>query len=202
MSAIHTPEGAREVFHAYVGGVYTQDNGSMAVNAWAYNLIVPPESRPKEEENIYPPPPSVPYPMAPPPPPLPPPSVPYHSRGRTSSMSSGRKVPVLADDANGYADGYNTTSPNKVAYLPRFNEFCTQRRVSVQYNAEQGGLQHAPRWIVKCMGEPYHSLDCDRMPQMTFSEWGTTGRGYCHNKATRQRRGRQTGVDGNGACYL
>jgi len=143
---IHSTKGARDIFHAYVGGVYTQANGPNVVNNWVYNLIVPPKDRKGVEDapmHRLPPPPNDPYPMPPPPPP----GALYAPRSRTNSFSSGRHTSMAIDDTS----GYNASAPAKVVFLPRFNEICTQRRYNVQYPAEQGGLQHAPRWIVKCL---------------------------------------------------
>ncbi|KAF8490752.1 hypothetical protein JB92DRAFT_1295642 [Gautieria morchelliformis] len=159
---VQSPEGAREIFHAYIGGAYTQTNGPLVVNRWVEHLVVPPEDRPKPEEKVssfyasQPPPPSYPYPVQPPPPPVPPPTLPqdkrFSARSRTSSFSSARNVAVPPDDPLGGRVPYTTSTTGKSIYLPRFNEITTQRRLHVEYPAEQKGLQHAPRWVVTCVG--------------------------------------------------
>lgn len=168
---MNSPKGAREIFNAYVGGVYTQANGPLTVNSWVYKLVVPPQDRfksPEEQTSSYyatqPPPPSVPYPMPPPPPPLPPPqrySSPLPPRSRTNSSSSARNVAMLLDEP---FNGTPHIKPlaGKSVYLPRFNEITTRRRFNVQWPAEQKGLQHAPRWEVKCIGEYRADTDHDR----------------------------------------
>jgi dsRNA-specific ribonuclease len=157
---VNSPEGARDIFHAYVGGVFSQATGPLLVNAWVYRLVVSPQERTKFEGKMplflpsqqqSPPQPTYPFPMPPPPPP---PltqqfSSPY-LRSRTSSISSVRNMST--DDLLGGASSA-ALSNGKVAYLPRFNEITTQRKMDVQYPAEQKGLQHAPRWVVKCVGE-------------------------------------------------
>lgn len=155
---VNSLEGAREIFYAYVGGLYTQANGPSTVNAWVYKLVVPPQDRIKSDEtqmpwhySTQPPPPSDPYPMPPPPPPLPPPqqsntSLPPRSR---ANSSTARYVPMIDEPFDGAPP---MASPVK-SFLPRFNEITTRRRFTVQWPAEQKGLQHAPRWVVKCVGE-------------------------------------------------
>ncbi|KAF8576088.1 hypothetical protein K439DRAFT_1419211 [Ramaria rubella] len=125
VSEVNSVQVTREVFHAYVGAVYTQVNGPSEVNTWAYHLITPAED--VKQEFLLPQLPKM------PPPPIPP-------QLRNMNVDDPRdSMP------------YNAPANGKSIYLPRFNEITTQRRLSVQYPAEQRGLQHAPRWVVKCI---------------------------------------------------
>ncbi|KAF8519133.1 hypothetical protein BU17DRAFT_48019 [Hysterangium stoloniferum] len=111
---IHSHEGAREIFHAHVGGVYSQENGPMTVNCWVYNLVVPPDER----------------------------------KDATGGSLQHQQPPPPTPHV--------TTLPlhlpkTHTAYLPRFNEMAMKRRLDVQWRAEQGGLQHSPRWNIGCI---------------------------------------------------
>lgn len=162
---VNSPQGAREIFYAYVGGVFSQATGPLTVNAWVYRLIVAPQDRQKFDaklpffpsQKFTPPLPSHTFPMQPPPPP-PAPAPPttqqlanmYPLRSRTSSMSSSKNMST--DDLSG-ASSTKPPSNGRVAYLPLFNEITTQRGLSVQYPADKKGPHHAPCWVVKCVGE-------------------------------------------------
>jgi len=44
-----------------------------------------------------------------------------------------------------------TVQQNNNAFLPKFNLICSQRKINVEYLAENMGLPHAPNWVMKCM---------------------------------------------------
>lgn len=159
---VRPPQEARELFCAYVGGVFVE-KGNEAVFQWLIRLLepisndgdnkvgpqlppeVPPAKRPKAEETFQPMPPMqismtpppiskfVPQPPQPTSVPPPPPPPPLRPPPRLSSNPLAPAQPHLP-------------------FLPMFNQAASQRRVVLDYVSESSGPSHAPRWTVKCIG--------------------------------------------------
>jgi len=45
----------------------------------------------------------------------------------------------------------STGAASSVRYLPAFHERCAQRRFNVEYQDDNIGLPHAPRWVITCI---------------------------------------------------
>lgn len=162
---IFTPEGAREVFLAYIGGVYNQPNGHGLVESWVMKSFFPTVAKSPEYSNgnasdvshesqfngfdtIHQSrsgnasPPLLPtHKPRPPPPPEP-----FYSPEPRSVYSS----PFIRDIPPHMVDSFSRPT---VAVLPKFNEITTRRRMDVQWLSEQTGMQHAPLWKIECVGE-------------------------------------------------
>jgi len=155
-----SPEGGQKVFNAYVAALYTQSaDGPLLVNNWVYHLIYP------NSENISPLPkilsqnqpntdqsqPSTPHIASN--------TILYPSISAAYQYPQGDSVLVASPPrSNGLKRTISQTSfpsepHNTVVYLPRFNELATKKRLSVQWQAENKGLQHAPIWQVECVGK-------------------------------------------------
>ncbi len=61
------------------------------------------------------------------------------------------------------------SSSKEVYYLPKFNERCAQQKLDVAYQAENQGSPHAPKWVIKCMGEPHDCFSFTLISYLIFS---------------------------------
>ncbi|GJJ09876.1 hypothetical protein Clacol_004100 [Clathrus columnatus] len=149
---VFTPDGAREVFLAYMGGVYSQPNGHQMVESWVANAFFP--STPKSPEVGNDPD------MNPPPRSNSPPMLPLHKPRPTPLDAtifppdiprSGYSSPSLLRDIPPHMTNGLQQRQQGIAILPKFNEITTRRRLDVQWLAEQTGMQHAPMWKIDCV---------------------------------------------------
>lgn len=165
--AIFTSEGAREIFLAYMGGVYDHPNGLALLLSWVMNAFFPstttklsehePANDLEPNQNLHlngldglnqyrttdESPPMLPFHK-------PRPSFPdtLHFPEPPRSIYS---TPLKRDVPPHMAHGFMARP--SVTFLPRFNEITTRRRLDVQWLAEQTGMQHAPLWTIECFGE-------------------------------------------------
>lgn len=69
--------------------------------------------------------------------------------------------PAVQQPYASYSPVPQSSQPKEVYYLPKFNERCSQQKLPVEYTAENHGSPHAPKWVMKCLGE---SHDCSSFP--------------------------------------
>ena len=62
----------------------------------------------------------------------------------TPSTSGSSMLPSLPS---------NGSSKTPITFLPAFNQRCAKQHLKVDYHAENHGLPHAPRWVIRCLGE-------------------------------------------------
>ncbi|KAG6337068.1 hypothetical protein ID866_2021 [Astraeus odoratus] len=123
-SILDQPEESRFLFTSYVGAVYVQ-KGLPTVIQWISRLIDPDSEGLSVPGDVSSPPPYSTNSAAPPPPSAPPP------------------VP----------DGPPPSLPPSMSVLATFNQTCSQRGLTINWDAVSDGPPHQPRWIVRCLGK-------------------------------------------------
>ncbi|KAI5124172.1 hypothetical protein M0805_000979 [Coniferiporia weirii] len=157
---ISTPEETKNLFHAYVGAVFTQSGPHITIN-WITKLVDPEAVNPvptfEEDSNGL--------------------RVSKRPRGdfisseispssMHSSSASGSASAALSSSTYNAAVvpviGSQTLSdlsfssipkpaPKPIAFLPLFNQRCSQQHLQLEYVAENHGAPHAPLWVIKCI---------------------------------------------------
>lgn len=142
---VHSKEGIRELFHAYLGAIYSQPNGPMILNAWVFRLLTP-----AQEHHLFPNPgeqhetrPSWP---------------PHYGLPQSDSIPIKRRRSHTSHSSTPSPTVNPVSLPSTTVYLPRFNEIITKKRFEVQWPAKQSGPQHAPRWEISCVGKTHEPI--------------------------------------------
>jgi len=122
---------ARFLFNSYVGAVCVQD-GLQATTDWVSKLVKPDDHPPVLVDN------SGSHSFMPP------------SHPPSQAGASHSAPPPYYPSAP-----HIPTSPSAVPLgtLALFNQTCSQRGISLEWNAVSNGASHDPRWEVKCLGE-------------------------------------------------
>ena len=157
---VFSADGARELFHAYIGGLYSQENGPMTVSSWVFDLVASPEERrnmainsPQYQQGSYN------WPSVSPPAshsPIDNYSNYSQSGSCTASSASQQLYPgaPMYDALPRRLANSPLQQPFKThtAYLRCLNEIVMKRRLDVQWYTEQVGYHHPPRWKMVCIG--------------------------------------------------
>lgn len=126
-SILDQPEEYNFLFNSYVGAVYDQ-KGFPAAIQWLGRLVEPEA-------------PAVPLPgdgASPPP---------------YTSNSSAHSSPVATTSTTLSSMTLDSPPPNvqpSMAVLATFNQTCTQRGLTINWDATADGPTHQPRWVVRC----------------------------------------------------
>ncbi|KAJ7596859.1 hypothetical protein C8J56DRAFT_918517 [Mycena floridula] len=146
-ATLTNPENTKRLFHAYVGGVYSE-HGLPKLQTWIHRLLNPDEEIVGEESPAGPPKkmrsdsePQI-------------QSWPHQANQIffARQQQPVRATPTISRPMPPHMLS-NPMSPAQpsLAFLPLFNQTATQRRVSVDYHAEFNGPAHAGRWTVTCI---------------------------------------------------
>lgn len=131
--ALDDPEEARFLFNSYVGAVCLQD-GLQAATDWISKLVKP------EEQPL---------------------ALVDDSQNRTFTTVTPVPLPASAQAGASQAapPPYRPPTPPQASTVPSgvpqgilalFNQTCLQRQIPMEWAAAANGLQHDPRWEVKC----------------------------------------------------
>lgn len=137
---VHSKEGTRELFHAYLGAVYSQPKGPMILNAWVFRLLTPPQEHhllPDHGEH------DIRLSWSP--------HYAGHGLPQSDSLPIKRRRSRTSHSTSPSPPVNPASLPSTTVYLPRFNEIVTKKRFDVQWPAKQSGPQHAPRWEINCL---------------------------------------------------